>query len=110
MKEYGLAAQIMLVAEAPPVRAVFGQTSFGVEVCCGRYSLVSEPCKSSGGQVEVYEVISSDDVYDDGLRLPRDARMVPDVFVYLWMGKSKKDRVRLCYTRLRAMDLLRRGF
>jgi hypothetical protein len=109
--KYVLKAGVISGSELPQISGgvVDGgrNRKMGVKITCGKFEIITTRTANNKGCCE-WAVSDSVD-----MELPRHdvyPEQLPDVCIYLYTGKTAADMIPMCYTRVKAMDLISEKF
>ena len=102
-KFYSLKALLIAGSELPIFHNVtLSVKNMQVRISIGQYDSVSNPRPNKNGLVEWNELM-----HYDGIELPEDVDMIPDIFIYLIIEGMVAP---VCFTRVSPADLLKEKF
>jgi hypothetical protein len=110
-ESYVLKCGLMAGSELPQLRGTIDRSAnrkLGVIVSCGKYQIIFKRADNLKG---CCEWAVNDSVSMPGLpRHDVHPDQFPDVFIYLYTGKTAKEIMPICFTRVKALDLINENF
>jgi uncharacterized membrane protein len=108
---YVLKLGLMAGSELPQLRGTIDRSAnrkLGVIVSCGKYQIIVQRADNLKG---CCEWAANDSVAMPGLpRHDEYPDQFPDVFIYLYTGKTAKEIMPICFTRIPAIELINEEF
>jgi len=110
-ESYVLKLGLMAGSELPQLRGTIDRSAnrkMGVIVSCGKYQIIVPRADNLKG---CCEWAMNDSVSMPGLpRHDEYPDQFPDIFIYLYTGKTAKEIMPICFTRLKAIDIINENF